>query len=121
MTPNLAGIAYFKPFKDGVMVEIEINNLNSYNNYEIYDVSINNGIDCNINDEGKFKNISDVYNPSNKKYPYKNGNMPKLFSNNGYAYLKFYTTRFKAYDVENRILTIYQNNMKIGCGKIIKY
>ena len=29
-SPNLNGIAYFKPFKDGVMVEVEVSNLPGY-------------------------------------------------------------------------------------------
>ena len=119
--PNLNGIAYFKPFKDGVMIEIEINDLNSFNNYEIYKISINNGLDCDINNNGNFFNIKDIYNPSSLTEPYKNGNMPNLFSNNGYAYLKFYTTRFKVFDIENKIFTIYSKERKIGCGKIIKF
>lgn len=118
--PNLSGKAYFRPFKDGVMIEIEINNLNSLNNYEVYSISINDGLNCNLNNEGKFNNINNVYNPSNLIYPYKNGNMPDLFSNNGYAYLKFYTTRFKAYDIEDKFVTIYYKERKIGCGKIVK-
>ena len=34
-TPNLKGIAYFKPFKDGTMVEVEVSGLPGYKNYEL--------------------------------------------------------------------------------------
>ena len=33
---------------------------------------------------------------------------PILFSNNGYAYMKFYTTRFKVFDVEDKLVIIHE-------------
>ena len=34
LAPNLTGVAMFKPFKDGTMVEAEISNLPGYNKTE---------------------------------------------------------------------------------------
>lgn len=129
-SPDLKGIAYFKPFKDGTMVEVEVSNLPGYKNYEIFPIHIHDGENCNISKEGTFNNIKGHYNPTNEKHPYHAGDMPILFSNNGYAYLKFYTTRFKAYEIENKFVIIHEAvknentnsfGRKIGCGKIIKY
>ena len=39
-SPNLNGIAYFKPFKDGVMVEVEVSNLPGYKSYELFPIHI---------------------------------------------------------------------------------
>lgn len=128
--PNLKGIAYFKPFKDGTMVEIEVSGLPGYKPYELFPVHIHDGKDCNISNSGTFDNVLGHYNPTNESHPYHAGDIPVLFSNNGYAYMKFYTTRFKAYEVENKLIIIHeavQNEnantfgRKIGCGIIKKY
>ena len=128
--PNLKGIAYFKPFKDGTMVEIEVSGLPGYKPSELFPVHIHDGKDCNISTSGTFDNVLGHYNPTNESHPYHAGDMPVLFSNNGYAYMKFYTTRFKTYEVENKLVIIHeavQNEnastfgRKIGCGIIKKY
>lgn len=129
-SPGLKGIAYFKPFKDGTMVEIEINGLTSLKNYQFFPVQIHNGQNCNTSN-GIFINVGPNYNPTYEKYPYEVGTLPPLASNNGYAYMKFYTTKFKVYEIENKLVVIYEasDNMeskgilgrKIGCGLVEKY
>ena len=121
LAPNLNGVASFKPYKDGTMEEVEISGLPGYNNYGLYQIEINNGSGCMINQSGSFSGITSIYNPTNSVYPFQSGDMPPLFSNNGYAYMKFYTTRFKYYEIEGRLVVIKSNNRKIGCGKIEKY
>ncbi len=127
--PNLKGTAYFKPFRDGVMVELEVSGLPVRNNYELFPVSIYDSKNCDISISGIFNNIGSSFNPSSKKHPLMEGDMPYLFSNNDYAYLKFYTTRFKIYDVIGKLIVIHEplndfnSNIygrKIGCGKIVK-
>lgn len=129
-SPDLKGIAYFTPFKDGTMVEVEISNLPGYKNYELFPIHIHDGSNCDTSTKGTFDNVLGHYNPTNTSHPYHAGDIPVLFSNNGYAYMKFYTTRFKAYEVENKLVIIHeaiQNEnattfgRKIGCGKIKKY
>ena len=129
-SPNLKGIAYFKPFKDGTMVEIEVSGLPRYKNYQLFPIHIHDGKDCDISKNGTFDNVLGHYNPTNENHPYHAGDMPILFSNNGYAYMKFYTTRFKAYEVENKLVIIHEAvkdentssfGRKIGCGRINKY
>lgn len=129
-SPDLKGIAYFTPFKDGTMVEVEISGLPGYKNYELFPIHIHDGSNCIISNKGTFDNVLGHYNPTNEVHPYHAGDMPVLFSNNGYAYMKFYTTRFKAYEVENKLVIIHEAVLnentntfgrKIGCGKIQKY
>ena len=129
-SPNLKGIAYFKPFKDGVMVEVEVSGLPGYKNYELFPIHIHDGYNCNISGEGTFNNVLGHYNPTNENHPYHAGDLPILFSNNGYAYMKFYTTRFKVFDTFDKVIIIHEAvknenittfGRKIGCGKIEKY
>lgn len=129
-SPNLKGIAYFKPFKDGTMVEVEVSGLPGYNNYELFPIHVHDGKSCNISKDGSFDSVLGHYNPTGEEHPYHAGDLPVLFSNNGYAYFKFYTTRFKAYEVENKLIIIHEAvknenttifGRKIGCGLIKKY
>ena len=129
-SPNLNGIAYFKPFKDGVMVEVEVSNLPGYKSYELFPIHIHDGKNCDISSDGTFLNVGEHYNPTNTKHPYHAGDMPLLFSNSGYAYMKFYTTRFKIYDIEGKLVIIHESTSdnkaktfgrKIGCGKIVRH
>jgi len=126
-SPNLSGTAYFRPFKDGTLVEVEINDLPSNKSYELFPIHIHDGSDCVISKAGTFDNVKAHYNPTNTNHPYHAGDMPVLFSNSGYAYMRFYTTRFKPYDVENKLVIIHEPiknenekvfGRKIGCGKI---
>lgn len=129
-SPNLKGIVYFKPFKDGTMVEAEISGLPGYKNYQLFPIHIHEGKNCDISKTGTFDNVLGHYNPTNEEHPYHAGDMPILFSNNGYAYMKFYTTRFKVFDIEDKLVIIHEAvkdenvntfGRKIGCGKIEKY
>ena len=129
-SPNLTGIAYFKPFKDGTMVEIEINNLPGSKAYQLFPIHIHDGKDCQLSKEGTFLNVLGHYNPTFEEHPYHAGDMPVLFSNNGYAYLKFYTSRFKVFDVNDKLVIVHEPvanenttnfGRKIGCGKITMY
>ena len=129
-SPNLSGTAYFYPFKDGVMVEVEVLGLPGYKPYELFPIHIHDGKNCDLSKSGTFLNVQGHYNPSNTDHPYHAGDMPVLFSNNGYAYLKFYTTRFKLYDIIGKLIIIHepiQNEntsafgRKIGCGIIKEF
>ena len=126
-SPNINGTAYFYPYKDGVMVEVEITGLPGYKPYELFPIHIHDGTNCDISNTGEFKNVLGHYNPTGESHPYHAGDMPVLFSNNGYAYLKFYTTRFKLYDIVGKLVIIHepiQNEnttvfgRKIACGVI---
>lgn len=127
LAPDLKGTGYFYPFKDGVMVEIEVLGLPGYKPYELFPIHIHDGKNCDLSKTGIFENVNGHYNPTNEKHPYHAGDMPVLFSNNGYAYLKFYTTRFKLYDIIGKLVIIHEPienenttifGRKIGCGVI---
>lgn len=64
-SPNLNGIAYFKPFKDGVMVEVEVSGLPGYKSYELFPIHIHDGKNCELSSDGTFLNVGKHYNPTN--------------------------------------------------------
>ena len=77
----------------------------------------------------EFKGI----NLENDKHPNHIGDLPMIYSNGGYAYMEFFTSRFKPSDVINHVLMIHENmddlmtdpagnsGERIACGKIVKY
>ncbi len=128
--PDLKAVAYFKPFKEGTMVEIEASGLPGNKTYLLYPIHIHDGLNCNISKSGSFDNVGTHYNPTFQNHPYHAGDMPVLFSNNGYAYMKFYTSRFKVFDIKDKLVIIHEQienenstsfGRKIGCGKIVEY
>ena len=56
-SPNLNGIAYFKPFKDGVMVEVEVSNLPGYKSYELFPIHIHDGKNCDLSSSGQLVDV----------------------------------------------------------------
>lgn len=77
-----------------------------------------------------FPNTGNHYNPGNVPHPEHAGDLPPLLSNNGYAWMSFYTSRFNIEDVIGRSLVIHSmrddfttqpsgnSGDKIGCGVI---
>lgn len=124
--PNIIGYAFFKPVNSGIICQIEINNLPNKKDYEWFPIHIHGGENCSMKN-GKFNNIKDHYNPENRPHPYHKGDLPVLFSNNGYAFMTFYTTNFKLSEIENKLVVIHEPSdndnpttfgEKIACGKI---
>lgn len=77
-----------------------------------------------------FPNTGNHYNPDNVPHPEHAGDLPPLLSNNGYAWMSFYTGRVNLNDVIGRSLVIHSmrddftsqpsgnSGDKIGCGVI---
>ena len=79
-----------------------------------------------------FPNTGNHYNPGNVPHPEHAGDLPPLLSNNGYAWMSFYTSRVNVEDLIGRSLVIHSmrddfttqpsgnSGDKIGCGVIEK-
>ncbi len=77
-----------------------------------------------------FPNTGNHYNPNNVPHPEHAGDLPPLLSNNGYAWMSFYTGRVNLNDVIGRSLVIHgmaddfrtqpsgNSGDKIACGVI---
>lgn len=77
-----------------------------------------------------FPNTGNHYNPDNVPHPEHVGDLPPLLSNNGYAWMSFYTGRVNLNDVIGRSVVIHSmrddftsqpsgnSGDKIGCGVI---
>jgi Cu-Zn family superoxide dismutase len=124
---SLEGVMYLYPFHDGTIVEVEVINLPKDNN-QVHGLHIHEGNIC----ENDFKSAGEHYNPTNKPHPMHVGDLPPLFSNDGYGYLTTYTNRFKPEDIIGRTVIVHggsddfksqpsgDSGPRIACGVIEK-
>lgn len=122
--PHLFGvISLYQTSLGGILFNVEINGLPKS---QFYGMHIHEHGDCS-ND---FANTGSHYNPSNMMHPLHAGDLPPLLSNNGYAWMAFYTDRLTLKDSIGKSIVIHSmrddfstqpagdSGSKIGCGII---
>ena len=132
---DIKGKILFYETYNGVIVAVEIKGLPKGQECSdpIFAMHIHEGGRCNGSSEDPFADTGMHYNPNNCKHPYHAGDMPSLFSSEGYALLIFYTNRFKVKDIIGRTVIIHSRpddymtqpsgnaGEKIACGVINRY
>lgn len=138
LAPELRGIVTFEAENGGTEVKVKISGLPKYqpahngnppigpHGFHIHE----NGV-CEIGDPNDpFKSAGGHWNPDNQPHGNHAGDFPVLFSNDGYAEMKFFTNRFKPWDVIGKSIIIHQNpddyrsqpagnsGKKLACGII---
>ena len=130
--PELHGCVVFTQTEKGVLVTAQIFGLPDNNEYKtgVFAFHIHSGMSCIGNREDPFAGANVHYNPQGYPHPYHAGDLPPLFSNDGYAYMSFITNRFNLREVIGRVIIIHRNvddfsmqpagnaGAKIACGKI---
>ena len=131
--PTLHGTVTLKQTRKGVLVTAQIYGLPDNNEYKtgVFAFHIHNGMSCTGTREDSFADAGIHYNSKNAVHPYHAGDLPPLFSNNGYAYMSVLTNRFNLREIIGRVIVIHRNvddfttqpagnaGAKIACGKII--
>lgn len=139
LAPNLRGIVNFYNVPGGTEIYADIRGLPPYqaadngdpigpHGFHIHE----NGI-CQVGDpEDPFMAAGDHWAPDGQPHGNHAGDFPVLFSNNGMAWICFFTNRFKPVDVIGRSVIIHQNpddyrsqpagsaGKRLGCGVIRK-
>ena len=65
---------------------------------------------CQVtNPSEPFMSAGGHYNPTNQPHGNHAGDLPVLFSNNGYARMSFFTNKFSVEDIINRSIIIHEN------------
>lgn len=125
--PAISGTVEFYALQNGVLVVTDVSNLPKTAT-NIFAFHIHNGTSCNDN----FENSGTHYNPTNQEHPNHAGDMPPLFSVNGYAWSAFFDGRFNINDIIGKVVIIHDNpddfttqpsgnsGNKIACGVIEK-
>ncbi len=98
----------------------------------IFGFHIHEGNVCTGNADDPFANTGGHYNPINCPHPYHAGDLPPLFSNNGYAFMSVLINKFTVNEIIGRTVIIHSqpddfttqpsgnSGKKIACGEIIE-
>lgn len=98
--PKIKGNVYFYEMYGGTYVEASFKNLpedSSFHGFHIHD-----GSRCIPMMEGGH------YNPTNQLHPQHAGDLPSVLSNDGMAYITFYTNRFYPEDIVGKVVVLHE-------------
>lgn len=126
--PLLHGTVSFIKACHGTLVVTELYGLPTPNG--VYAMHIHNGAECTGTESAPFDNVGSHLNPDNTTHPFHMGDLPAVFSNNGYAWSAVYTDRFYPAQVIGHTVIIHispddyrtqpsgNSGEKIACGEI---
>ncbi|NMA38338.1 MAG: superoxide dismutase family protein [Papillibacter sp.] len=100
--PKLRGRLNFFNTRNGVTIEASVSGLPEGGGKcgsSVFALHIHNGSACTGSKEEPFKNAGSHYNPADCPHPEHAGDLPPLFSNDGYAWGAVFTQRFKLSEV----------------------
>jgi len=117
LAPAIRGIVYFIPVNGGTKVSVEVSGLPPYQSardgedpigphaFHIHEFG-----NCKIGDPNNpFQAAGGHYDPDKQPHGNHAGDLPVLFSNNGYARMSFFTNKFEVEDIVGRSVIIHQN------------
>ena len=126
--PDLKGKVRFFQTDAGVIVMADISGLPKQDACGgVFGFHIHEGMRCGGDD---FAETKGHFNPSNCAHPYHAGDLPPLFSNDGYAWMAVLTDRFRLEEIIGHTIVIHakpddfttqpagNSGMKIACGVI---
>lgn len=141
LAPQLHGIVYFRDIPNGTQICVEVYGLPPYrpslNNsppigphgFHIHEFGA-----CDVGDPNDpFQSAGSHWNPANEPHGNHAGDLPVLFSNNGYSNMCFVTNKFNVRDIIGRAVIIHENpddyrsqpsgnaGRRLGCGVICAY
>ena len=117
LRPQIQGVVIFYKVKSGTWVCVEVKGLppykraaNGQNPIGPHGFHIHEFGSCEVGDpENPFQGAGGHWNPTNQPHGNHAGDMPVLFSNNGYAKMCFFTNAFIPDDVIGKAVIIHQN------------
>ena len=124
--PQLSGMVRLSQRRDGVLIEVHAAGL-PRTETGFFAFHIHQGGSCTGVD---FSDSGAHYNPGNAMHPEHAGDLPPLLADQGRAYMKVLTNRFRLRDVIGRTVIIHLNpddfhtqpsgnaGQKIACGVI---
>lgn len=131
--PGINGFVGFYQTPGGVLVSANIRGLPTNGDpcdSPVFAFHIHDGGRCANNEDDPFADAGAHFNPLGCPHPYHAGDMPPLFSANGYAYMTFLTNRFTVNEIVGKAVVIHDSpddftsqpagnaGMKIACGII---
>ena len=129
---ELRGKVEFFPWNTGTIVKLEIVGLPSNSENNFFGFHIHEIGECIYNETNPYISAGSHYNKDDNKHPNHSGDLPMIYSNNGYSFMLYYTARFTPKDILNRSVIIHKmqddlmtdpagnSGERIECGVIIK-
>lgn len=133
LNSQIKGEVWFYQTSCGVLVVSDIGGLPTFERAcesPIFAFHIHAGDSCSGNAEDPFADAGMHYNPNDCPHPYHAGDLPPLFSANGYAFSVVLTDRFKIEEIIGKTIIIHSSvddfvsqpsgnsGTKIACGEI---
>jgi len=117
LRPQIQGVVTFYKVRGGTWVCVEVKGLPPYkraghgqNPIGPHGFHIHEFGSCEIGDpENPFQAAGGHYNPTNQPHGNHAGDLPVLFSNDGYAKMCFFTNAFTPHDVIGKAVIIHEN------------
>ena len=131
--PDINGSVWFYPSPAGVLTVAEVHGLPKSEGDcvgRIFGFHIHSGESCGGEGEEPFPMSGTHYDTDNCQHPYHVGDLPPLFSTDGYAFSAFATGRFSVEDIIGKTVIIHDSpddfssqpsgnaGKKIACGEI---
>lgn len=131
--PGITGMVRLYQTIYGVMVAAEISGLPDVTGKcasPVFAFHIHNGESCTGDESDPFADALTHYNPDECDHPHHAGDLPPLFSNNGYAFSLCLTNRFRIREVIGKTVIVHAGaddfttqpagaaGEKIACGVI---
>ena len=95
--PKITGMVSFFEVYGGTVVSVEVKGLQDDNFHGFH---IHAGSTCTGTKDVPFQNADGHYNPNKTGHPDHAGDLPPVLTNNGNAWMMFYTTRFYPEDIK---------------------
>lgn len=128
---GIYGMMSAYPYLDGSLVMVEVFGLpESQCDQGIHALHIHQGNSCIGDAQDPYKNVGPHFSLNDCPHPYHTGDLPPLFSNQGYAWQCFYTDKFAPNQIVNHTIIIHEKvddftsqpagnaGKKIACGVI---
>ena len=132
--PLIKGVACIYETMHGTLVAVEVSGLPTVTDKckrPVFAFHIHSGGKCTGNSNDEFADTLTHYNPDNCPHPFHSGDLPPIFSSNGYTLTAFVTNRFTPQEVIGKTFIIHSNpddfhtnpsgnsGVKIACGEIM--
>ncbi len=139
LAPTIRGTVLFFDVPCGVEVMVQVSGLPRYRPAQDGDAPVGphgfhiheNG-NCEVGEPSNpFQAAGQHWNPDGQPHGNHAGDLPVLFSNNGFASMRFFTSRFRVDDVVGRAVIIHENpddyrtqpagaaGRRLACGLIV--
>lgn len=117
LAPGLRGLVWFRDLSYGTEVSVEVTGLPAYtpggpgrDPIGPHGFHIHQSGNCAVGDPNDpFQGAGGHWNPTNQPHGNHAGDMPNLFSNNGYSRMSFFTNKFRVQDIIGKAVIIHQS------------